>query len=91
MADTIVRIRVNAATRDEILKIAARERRLKIDVLRLLLSAGLRQYRRRNSLMCGFEGCTRKDCCGGERGRLAFFPHIEAPEDETTIVVKPVP
>ena len=91
MADTVLRVRVNQSTRDEVLKIAARERRLQQDVARMLLSSGLKQYRRKNSLVCGYEGCTRKDCCGGENGKLVMFPHIEAPPDEEVIVIRPAP
>lgn len=46
--------------------------RSRASVLRLLVRAGLRVYRRSGNLFCGYPNCTRKDCCAGDRkGRPA--------------------
>jgi hypothetical protein len=59
-----------SSTLTDIRKIAEVEGRSQAEVLRLLLKAGLRIYRRSGSLLCGYPNCSRKTCCGGE-GRTA--------------------
>ncbi len=33
--------------------------------LALVVTAGLRHFRTKHRISCGFAGCTRSDCCGG--------------------------
>lgn len=53
---------------DDVRDIAVREGREEEAVVRLLVAFGIRAYRIKRSLLCGFRGCTRKDCCGGTVG-----------------------
>lgn len=63
----------------EIHQIAELEGRPDAEVVRLLLKAGLRAYRRGRPLLCGYPHCTRKECCGPEvsRGQIINFPQAE--------------
>ena len=45
-------------------EIASREGVSRSDALGLLLTAGLRYYRLKHRVRCGYKDCTRKDCCG---------------------------
>lgn len=53
-------------------QICGTEHRRPAETARLLLLAGLRMYRRKGSLLCGFPTCTREGCCGGKPGVRNF-------------------
>lgn len=63
---------LNRLERTDIDRICCAIGRPRASVIRLLVRAGLRVYRRSGNLFCGYPNCTRKDCCAGERkGRPA--------------------
>lgn len=49
----------------EISRISDMEGRSRAEVTRLLIRIGLRVYRSKRSLGCGFRDCSRIGCCGG--------------------------
>jgi len=81
MGKRTIRAAVDEAIHEEINQIAAREGRTAAEAARLLLVTGLRVYRRKSSLMCGFKGCTRKGCCG-RPGVLVPFTVVAAEDAE---------
>jgi len=81
MGKRMIRAAVDESVHDEIKEIAAREGRTAPEAARLLLATGLRVYRRKSSLMCGFTGCTRKGCCG-RPGVLVPFTLVAAEDAE---------
>jgi hypothetical protein len=73
-----------SSTLTDIRTIAEVEGRSQAEVIRLLLKAGLRIYRRSGSLLCGYPNCSRKTCCGGENhgAQIVEFRQLRLIEGE---------
>jgi len=81
---TIVRASLPSLEFSDVQRICETTGRSQASVIRLLVRAGLRTYRRSGSLFCGYPNCARKDCCGGEKrksGELVEFRQLRLLDD----------